>query len=669
MAIQHPFMAGAVLSALASSSLVALAQTEEKTLSAVVVTATPFSSEETMQILTPAKVLGGNELRNRLGASLGETLSHELGVSASGFGAGASRPIIRGLEGPRVKILQDGMAVSDLSALSNDHAVATEASTARQIEVLRGPAALLYGSGAIGGLINVVNERIPTTFVPQATGETELRLGTADRERSLSFSADGSAGGLALHVDGNARNADDYKIPGSATRNDPDSASGRLPSSFARARNLGFGAAHIADWGHIGASVGNMDNRYGIPTEERSYIEQSQVRTDVDGLIKRPFSGAESFRFRLGNTDYRHTENEADGAPAMRFKNKALETRAEIAHEPLAGWEGIFGMQTEHSRFSALSAETGRPDAVPVTKSSSVAAFLVEQRDFGPVRASAGVRTESVRRRPDDDGLPDRDFNLHSYSVGGLWTFAPGYGLGATFSSAQRAPAIEELYANGPHESTATFDIGAPYLKKEISRNVELTLQKTDGKLRWKANLFENRVSNFVFGRTDGSSVDESGNDDPTEEFMRRFWSQVKAKIHGAEAEASYNLRGEGMSFRFFADTSRGRLEDGSNLPLQPATRFGAETGYRQGAWRSGLSAVHARRQDRLATFETFSAPSYTLVDAHVSFTTRSADMQWTWFALVKNLLDEDVSLSTSILRSVAPQPGRNLVVGVRTTF
>ncbi|GAB3540805.1 TonB-dependent receptor [Noviherbaspirillum agri] len=669
MANHNPFMTSAVLCALASTSIAVHAQTEEKTLPAVVVTATPFNSEETMQILTPAKVLAGEELRNKLGSSLGETLSHELGVSASSFGAGASRPVIRGLEGPRVKILQDGMAVSDLSALSNDHAVATEAATARQIEVLRGPASLLYGSGAIGGLINIVNERIPTSVVPHATGETELRLGTADRERSLAFSADGNAGGLALHVDGNARNADNYKIPGYATRHDPDSASGRLPSSFARARNLGFGAAHIADWGHIGASVGNMDNRYGIPTEEQAFIEQSQVRADVDGLVKRPFSGVESFRFRLGNTDYRHTENEADGTPAMRFKNKALETRAEITHQSIADWEGTFGVQTEHSRFSALSAETGRPDAVPVTKSSSAAAFLVEQRDFGPIRASAGVRTESVRRRPDDDSLPNRDFSLNSYSVGGLWSFVPGYGLGATFSSAQRAPAIEELYANGPHEATATFDIGDPTLKKETSRNIELTLQKTAGKLRWKANLFENRVRHFVYGRADGSAVDEAGNDDPAGEFIRRFWSQARAKIRGAEAEASYNLRGEGLSLRTFADTSRGTLEDGSNLPLQPATRFGVEAGYRQGGWRSGLSAVHARRQDRLASFETFATPAYTLIDAHVSFTTRSSDTQWTWFALVKNLLDEDVRLSTSVLRSVAPQPGRNFVLGVRTTF
>ena len=211
MAIQRTLLARAVLSAFAVLSAAAQAQTEEKTLPSVVVTATPFNSEESAQIIAPAKVLSGPELRNKLGVSLGDTLSHELGVSASAFGAGASRPIIRGLEGPRIKILQDGMSVSDVSSLSNDHAVTAEASTARQIEILRGPATLLYGSGAIGGLVNVVNDRIPTELLPRPSGETELRAGSVNHERSLSFSADGASGSTSLHLDGSARNTGDQE--------------------------------------------------------------------------------------------------------------------------------------------------------------------------------------------------------------------------------------------------------------------------------------------------------------------------------------------------------------------------------------------------------------------------------------------------------------------------
>lgn len=672
MIAQRTLLASAVLSALASlsHSAFAQAQEQEQTLPAVVVTSTPFNSDEAAQILAPAKVLYGDELREKLGNSLGDTLSQELGVSASAFGAGASRPIIRGLEGPRVKILQNGMSIQDVSSLSNDHAVGGEASTARQIEILRGPAALLYGSGAIGGVVNIINDRIPTVLNTKPTGEAEVRYGSVDNTKNMSLSVDGAAGDIGLHLDGNWRDADDYKIPGNVSLSDPSLGSGRLPNSYARANSIGLGASYIQSWGHIGASVGVNDDRYGIPTEERSFITLKQTRFDIDGLVKEPFADFESLRFKLGHTDYKHTENLQDGTPATDFKNNALESRIELTHKPMAGWRGTFGLQTENSEFSALAADGSGPETVPLTKSNSIAGFLLEERDFGPFRVSAGARMESVERKPDAaSGLAQRDFNLGSYSLGGLWAFTPGYGLGATASVAQRAPAIEELYSNGPHESTATYDIGDNQLNKETSRNFEISLQKTEGLLRWKANLYENRVKNFIYGRTDGTKVDEDGTTDPDGEFTQRFWSQNSATIRGAEAEISYNLRGQGWSWRGFADTSRGKLTGLDNLPLQPATRFGGEVAYRQGTWRSGVKVLHAQQQDKLASFESFVTPSYTQVDANLSYTQRYNASDVTWFAIIKNLLNEDIRLSTSVLGKNAPLPGRNLIVGVRTSF
>lgn len=669
MTIQRTLLARAVLSALAPLSATALAQPEEKTLPSVVVTATPFNSEESAQIIAPAKVLSGPELRNKLGTSLGETLSHELGVSASAFGAGASRPIIRGMEGPRIKILENGMSVSDVSTISNDHAVAAEASTARQIEILRGPAALLYGSGAIGGLVNVVNDRIPTELSPRPAGEAELRAGSVNRERSLSFSADGSSGSIGLHLDGSARNTGDYRIPGFAALDNPNSSYGTLPSSFTHERTFGFGGSHIAHWGYIGASVDTRDDHYGIPTDEKSFIDLSQTRLRVEGLIRQPLASFESLKFKLASSDYHHTEKAEDGTPQTNFSNKAFETRWELAHRPLAGWHGTLGLQTEQSKFSALSANTGLPDTVPVAKSTSIAGFAVEERDFGPVHASAGLRLESVDRRPEDAGLPKRSFTLASSSAGALWRFMPGYGFGVTLSLAQRAPAIEELYSSGPHESTATFDIGDTKLQKETSRNIELTLQKNEGLVRWKVNVFENRVNNYIFGRTDGAMVDETGVPKTDGEFMLRQWAQGDATIRGAEGEISYNLHGEGISLRTFADTSRGTLDNAGNLPLQPATRFGVDTGYRRGPWRSGVSVLHALRQDRLASFETLATPAYTQLDANLSYTQHVGTTRWTWFAIAKNLLNQDIRLSTSLLRNVAPQPGRSLIIGIRTRF
>ncbi|WP_395822436.1 TonB-dependent receptor [Collimonas sp.] len=673
MFANRTLLSNAVLCALAALSSGAYAQSvatdTPRLLAPIVVTASPLNANPDTQILTPTKVLSGEELRNKISTSLGGTLAQELGVSASGFGAGASRPIIRGMEGPRIKILQNGMSVADVSSLSNDHAVATEAATARQIEILRGPAALLYGSGAIGGLVNVINDRIPTELQKHVSGAAEARYSTVDNGRSTSLVLDGSAGSVGWHLDGDWRDTGNYKIPDHTTRNDADSPSGRLPNSFPHQTGLGAGASYVASWGYLGASVATLAEHYGIPTAEKSFIDLHQTRYDIAGQIDAPFTGVEKLTFKLGRTDYTHTEKQENGDPSAIFSNKSTETRWEIAHKPLAGWHGTFGIQTEDTRFSALSAESGLPNTVPRTKSSAIAAFLVEERNFGPLLTSAGVRLESIKRRPDGDtGLAERKFNLLSYSVGALWSFLPGYGFGPTLSIAQRAPGAEELYSNGPHESTATFDIGDPGLKKETSRNIELTLQKTSGLIRWKANLFQNHVSNYVFGRNAGQ-VDEDGAAAPDGEFTERLWSQADATIRGAEAEISYNLRGEGFSVRGFADTSRGTLDQMGNLPLQPATRYGVEIGYLQGPWRSGMSITRAQQQARLASFEASVTPGYTKIDASLSYTQQLRATQVTWFALAKNLLNQDIRLATSLLKDVAPQPGRSLILGVRTKF
>ena len=666
MNIPRTLLASAILSALSTLAHAQSTATKstDGTVPRVIVTATPFGDSDSDQILTPAKVLSGDELRDKVGSSLGETLSQELGVSASAFGAGASRPIIRGLEGARVKMLENGMAVSDVSGLSNDHAVAGEGAVAQQIEILRGPAALLYGSGAIGGLVNIVNERIPTVLEPKLTGQLEARGSTVDDGRNASGTLDGSVGKMAWHVDGNARNTGDYKIPGNRVLNDPDSASGRLPHSETRQRNAGVGSSYVDSWGFVGASVSRLTNLYGIPSDEGSKIDQKQTRYDVDSLVKAPLPGFESFKFKAGYTDYEHAELNDENLPEVIFKNRSLETRAELTHKPVAGWHGTFGVQTENTHFSALSAEGGA-DTVPVTHSTSNAAFLVEETEVGVVRVNAGARVEQVKRKP-VTGV-DRSFNLKSASVGGMWPFVPGYGLGATLSYAQRAPATEELYSAGPHDATVTFDIGNPDFNKETSRNIELSLQKTTGLVRWKANVYRNKVSDFIYGQITGQLVDEEGN--PGDELRQRIFLQADATIQGAEAELEYNPHGAGWSGRVFADTTRGKLDRGGSLPLQPANRVGASTGYKMGQWRAGLSLVHAQSQDRLASFESTDTPGYNRVNANVSYMQKVGAYDLTWFLLAKNLTNEEIRVSTSVLKDISPLPGRNVVFGVRAKF
>jgi iron complex outermembrane receptor protein len=669
MKIQRTLLASVILLAFHPASRADDPQTvSEGKVQQVVVTANPIRNGEGDQILTPAKVLAGDELRDKVGSSLGETLQGELGVSASAFGAGASRPIIRGMEGSRVKMLENGMATSDVSGLSNDHAVASEGAVARQIEILRGPAALLYGSGAIGGLVNVVNERIPTELEPRPIGQVETRYGTVDNARNLSGSMDGAAGKIGLHIDGNWRSTSDYKIPGNRVLNDSSTAMDRLPNSDTSERNIGVGGSYIDDWGYAGLSASHLSNVYGIPSAEGSRIDQRQNRYDFDSLVKNPAAGLESARVKAGFTDYRHAELDDAGQPEVVFRNHSFESRIELTHRPLnvagLGLHGTFGIQTENTHFSALSA-AGGPDTVPVTHSTSQAAFLVEETTVGPLRMNAGLRYENVRREP--VGNLERSFNLGSGSVGALWPFMPGYSVGATLSYAQRAPATDELYSGGPHDATLTFDVGDANLKKEISRNIELSLQKTTGLVRWRANVFRNNVSDFIYGRITDRVLDEDGN--PGTEFRQRLFEQAPAHVQGAEAELTYNQVGMGWNGRLFADTSRGELDQGGSLPLQPADRVGAGVGYRQADWRAGLNWTHGRGQDRLAAFESTPTPAYNQVDANFSYTQHLEKTDLTWFLLAKNLLNEDIRLSTSLLKDISPLPGRSLVFGVRAKF
>jgi len=659
MNFKYSLLAGAVLSAVS-----AISHADDGEVAKVVVTANPFHQGETEQILAPAKVLAGDELRDKMSNSLGDTLSSELGVSTSSFGAGSSRPIIRGLEGARVKMLENGMAVSDVSGLSNDHAVSAEGAVAHQIEILRGPASLMYGSGAIGGLVNVVNERIPPALESKLTGQAEARYSTVDDGNATSGTIDGAIGKLALHVDANSRRSGDYKIPGNRVEGDPDSASGRLPHSGTREKGAGFGGSYIDSWGYVGASVSSLDNKYGIPSAEGSAIDQHQIRYDFDSLFKNPLPGIESAKFKAGYTDYRHAELGDDGQPEVKFKNRAVETRAEAVHKAIAGWHGTFGVQTELTHFSALSAQGG-PDTVPVTRSNSSAGFLVEEKEWGPVRVNAGLRLEHVKREP-VSGM-DRSFSLQSGALGAIWSFTPGYATGLTLSRAQRAPSTEELYSGGPHDATITYDLGDPNLRKETSRNVELSLQKTAGVIRWKANLFRNSISDFIYGHITGRMVDEDGNDGGT--FRERIFSQGGATIRGAEAEIEYNPLAMGLNGRLFADTSHGDLKDAGSLPLQPASRVGASIGYRTPNWRAGATWIHAQAQDRLASFETTPTGSYNQVSANLSYTQKLADMDLTWFVLAKNLLNEDIRVSTSLLKDVSPLPGRSFIFGVRAKF
>ncbi len=642
-----------------------------KILPPVVVTTTPFENRSELDLAQPVSVLRGDDLRRKREASLGDTVSRELGVASTSFGPGAGRPIIRGLDGPRVRVLENGVGTLDISSVSPDHAVTAESLNASQIEILRGPATLLYGSGASGGVVNVVNGRIPSQLFKSPKGDFEARGNTATEELAAAFNAAGSVGRASWSVGGFKRRTDDYHIPGWANEGDRSGRKGVVENSAVNSGGWSAGGSFVGERGFLGGSAARFDSEYGIPAPEGAKIDLKQTRFDLSGELDKPIAGFEKLKVRMGYNDYKHVEIERTGEIATRFKNEALESRAELLHDPLANWKGVLGVQFRDRHFSALGEEA----LVPVTKSHAIGMFLLEERNWDRWRLELGGRGEYAAQNPENT-LPSRSFGLYNASAGVLWKFKEGYGLGLTGIRGQRAPATEELYIRGAHHGTATFQAGDNSLRSETTSNIDLALRKTNGAVTWKVNAFHNWIGDYIFSRSadingDGVAdrVDDTGRLDPNGEFLVQNFTQGGARFYGAEAEAIFNIKPEEINLRLFTDYVRGKLDSGGNVPRLTPWRFGLEFNHRTGPWTSNISAIRVMRQDHVAELES-STPGYTLVNVEMSFRikeTRSNGIKI--FLQGRNLLNEEMRVHTSFLKDFAPLPGRALVAGVRGEF
>ena len=646
-------------------------------------------------LLSPNKILAGDELQNKLAGTLGATLANELGVSATGYGAGASRPVMRGLEGARVQILQNGLSVGDVSSISADHAVANPIQNAHQIEILRGASALVYGSGSSGGLVNVVNDRIVTSMPDMVSGAINTSYETVNQGKTANIEVDAPAGPLALHFDSAVSNSNNYQIPGYAEQGGPNANwsinpnqpvnvpySGKLPFSYSNQNSLGLGATYIRTDGYTGVSLERMNHNYGIPTYEGGFIQQSQNRYDFSHQTNDPFDGFSSIKVSAANTNYQHTEFTNAGVAATQWNNTATEARVEMMHKEFLGSKGVLGAQINGATLNATDLSSNNYAIVPQTKSNSSALFWVEEGRYGPVKTSLGARYSYAGQNPNlatqfpspsSQGVPssygpptlqNRQFNLMSYSAGGMLDVARGYGLGLSYTVSQRAPTPQELYSYGPHDSTATFDIGNANLATETSHNVELSFQKTLGLFRSKASLYRNQFSNYIYGFYTGAYSTVNN-------FSVVQASQASANIKGAEGELTYNWNQNGVGGRVFGDISQGSFNAGGNLPLQPAPRLGSELAYQRDGWLTSATYIYSYQQNRLATWEVGPTPSYNLVNANLSYTERVGKINWTGYVMLKNLLNEEIRYATSpmAVRLYAPQPGRSLMVGVRAAF
>ena len=646
------------------ASAVAQVQTPSK-VDKVIVTASPFSNQDELQSVQPAVVVGKEALLKDRAASMGDTLSTQAGIQSSSFGPGASRPIIRGLDGPRVKTAENGVGTLDVATISPDHAVSSEVLGARQIEILRGPATLLYGSGAIGGLVNVVTDRIPQAHSDGTRFLFDGRLSTAERRRDVGGQLRSNAGPFALTAEASDRRTDDY-----------DTAHGTLANSDTTTRNASLGGSYILANGFIGLGVNHFQSNYGIPSPDATRIDLSRNRVEALGELNN-LLGLERIRFSATHNQYRHAEFESTGEVGTVFRNTASNARFDLQTSPMAGWRTVFGADFEGAKFSAIGSET----IVPLTDTISHAIFAVTERQLSAGRVEIGTRFERVSHSPDAiASLPNRRFSLANSSIGYQYEFNRTSALSASYSHAERAPAIEELYSNGAHVATLTYDLGNVQLVKERSQNIDVAYKLHSQAWSVRASVFHNNVQNFIYG----ASVDENGDGVADHvnaegeivvngELLKRNFKNINVRFTGAELSIVYAPT-HGFGFTAISDTVRGVVvsDSGGNLPRISPSRVGAKLTWRGGAdsaWYADVGATHVFEQDRIASFET-STPAYTRVDASLRYRmTFSNQRNAEIYVLGRNLANRDIRVHTSFLKDYAPMPGRSLFVGVTTTY
>ena len=634
---------------------------------------------------TPASVLEGDELVRRREATLGETLNSEPGITSSHFGAGASRPIIRGMDGARVRVLSDGAELHDASTLSPDHAVVSEPLLATQIEVLRGPSTLVYGSGAVGGVVNVLDGKIPTAIPSKGyEGSAELRANSGARETAGAFTLTGGAGNLAVHVEGVARDAGDYRVgKGWAPDGEPVR---KVPGSFNHTDTGSLGLSWVGEHGYIGAAYTRQSAQYGLPGHNHDFegchthgshlhcgshddhdddhadhdhdeahgvpvVDLRSERLDVRGELRNPFAGFTALRLRAGVTDYQHDEIE-EGAVATTFQNKAHDARIELQHAPIGGFKGVFGVQTSQRKFSAVGEEA----YVQPTVTRKTGVFVLEEYRWNDWRLEGALRHDRQNAQAQTSSI-ERSHNGTSASLGAVWKFTPGYQLGASLTRASRAPAAEELYARGLHMATSTYEKGDLQLRSEISQNIDLGLRKTSGATTFGVSVFRNRISNYIYGRT----LDELNG------LQLLQYSQQDATFTGIEGQVRQRLT-RNLGVTLFGDTVRARLAGGGLLPRIPASRAGVRMDASWNAWEGEVEWLQVARQTRVTAFET-ATPGYGMLNVGVSYSGQMNGTPWQLYLKANNLTDRLACAHTSFIKNAAPLMGRNLTLGVQVAF
>ena len=641
----------------------------------IVVTAAPYGVARQATNIA-VDVLDEEALTTAPSGSLGDVLNGLPGVRTTAFAAGAGRPVIRGLAGPRVQVLTNGLGLIDASSLSPDHQVAADPGEATRIEVLRGPQTLAFGGSAIGGVVNVIDGRIADER-PEGGADGRVWAQTSTVDDGLTFGARGafSAGPLVFTVDGLRREAGDYDIPVPAESRRQLEAEGEtyedtggttLENSFVDLSAFGAGVSWIGDWGFLGGSVKRTETDYGVPGHEHEHdplapphdeepvtIGLEQTRYDVRGELRLPSGPFARLRGGAAYADYTHTEFEGDEVGTV-FTSEGVEGRLELVQVRRRGWDGAIGVQGLKRDFDAQGDEA----YVPATDISELGVYTLQRLDYGGWGLEGGLRFDS---RELDSVAGARDFSTVSGSIGAYFKPMDALFLGLSVSRNGRAPTEAELFADGPHVATRAYEVGDADLGEEEVTSLE-------GALHWDRGPFT--VDLHVFNADYDGFIDlvPTGVEDVDSELEIFQYVQTDATFRGLEVELAYRAweRGtDSLTLELGYDTVRGETDLGPPARIPPWSLSGrAELEW--GPWTVRGQVRHVGEQTRVAAFE-LPTDAYTTADLYVGWSPREDGL--ILFAEARNLTDEEVREHTSFLKDLAPSPGRNLRVGAAYRF
>ncbi len=659
-------------------------------LETVVVTA-PLQ-EKPSATSVPVDVLTGDELRLKVGDTIGDTLKNEPGVTNQSFGPGVGTPVIRGQSGPRVRVLSNGVGGNDVSQLSPDHASSVEPILADRIEVLRGPASLLYGSGAIGGVVNVLDNRIPTRLPDRLMGGAfEQRFNSVDDESTTMLKIEGGQDHFAYHFDGFNRVSDNLGIGGQAIDQQAALATnptlavplqnsyGVIPNTYTHAVSGTAGMSLVGDAGFAGVSINNLENNYGVPPDGSGgpnvRIDLHQTRYDFKSELNKPLPFVETLRMRLGYTDYQHTELDG-GLPGTAFSKQSYEGRVELVHQALGPFKGSVGFQSINSDFAAFDF-TGAKTIVPTSQIDSYGVFAVESFDYGPVGFQLGARVEQSSIAP--QGWSTFNYTPVSASAAGLWKINGSNDLSLGLTRSQRAPQVQELLSHGFHDATHSYELGDASLDMETSYNLDFGYKFKADWVKAEVNLFHNWVNNYIYQQRTGQFVFQdpaSGNALPCGTHSDCSpvvqTSQADATFKGYEAKLIFNLMENHyglVDLTLFSDYTRGEFVSGGDVPRMPPLRYGLELDYTKAEWSGNLRLTRAQAQNNPGADDT-PTPGYVLLNIGTEYQVKDFhEVSLLLFAKGNNLFNENIRNSTSYLRNWAPEPGRGAQIGIRMSY